>query len=51
MFSSESRFINVGMFNGQYIRYGPRENQRLVRAFLERFGVDDWLGIVGLKLN
>lgn len=52
LFSDESRFTNLGMFNRQNTRYWARENQRLVRegAFQERFGVNVWLGVLGLNV-
>jgi len=52
LFSDESRFTNLGMFNRQNTRYWSKENQRLVRegAFQERFGVNVWLGVIGLNV-
>lgn len=49
IFTDESRFSNLGMFNRNNTRYWARENQRLVRegAFQERFGVNVWLGVIG----
>lgn len=52
LFSDECRFTNLGMFNRQNTRYWAKENERLVRegAFQERFGVNVWLGVVGLNI-
>lgn len=52
IFTDESRFTNLGMFNRNNTRYWAIENLRLVRegAFQERFGVNVWLGVVGLNI-
>ncbi|KAJ8936952.1 hypothetical protein NQ318_015570 [Aromia moschata] len=46
LFSDESRFTNLGMFNKNNSRYWARENPHLFRqgAFQERFGVNVWMG-------
>ncbi|KAJ8950854.1 hypothetical protein NQ318_011150 [Aromia moschata] len=46
LFSDESRFTNLGMFNRNNSRYWSRENPHLFRqgAFQERFGVNVWMG-------
>ncbi|KAJ8953808.1 hypothetical protein NQ318_006656 [Aromia moschata] len=52
LFSDESRFTNLGMFNKNNSRYWARENPHLFRqgAFLERFGVNVWMGVIGTRI-
>lgn len=52
LFSDESRFTNLGMFNRNNTRYWATENQHLFRegAFQERFGVNVWLGVLGTRI-
>ncbi|KAJ8948996.1 hypothetical protein NQ318_023020 [Aromia moschata] len=47
LFTDESRFTNLGMFNKNNSRYWARENPHLFRqgAFQERFGVNVWMGL------
>lgn len=49
LFSDESRFTNLGMFNRNNVRYWANENHHLFRegSFQERFGVNVWLGVLG----
>lgn len=48
LFSDESRFTNLGMFNRHNVRYWATENQHLFRegAFQVRFGVNVWMGVI-----
>ena len=53
LFSDESRFTNLGMFNRNNTRYWATENNHLVRegAFQERFGINVWLmGVIGTRI-
>ncbi|KAJ8941278.1 hypothetical protein NQ318_016943 [Aromia moschata] len=52
LFSDESRFTNLGMFNKNNSRYWARENPHLFRqgAFQERFGVNVWMGVIGTRI-
>ena len=52
LFSDESRFTNLGMFNRNNVRYWATENQHHFRegAFQERFGVNVWLGVLGTSI-
>lgn len=52
LFSDESRFTNLGMFNRNNVRYWARENEHRYRegAFQERFGVNVWLGVLGTQI-
>lgn len=52
LFSDESRFTNLGLFNRQNTRYWSQENQRLFRGgnFQDRFGFNVWLGIIGTNI-
>lgn len=49
IFSDESRFTNLGLFNRQNTRYWAQENQRLFREgnHQVRFGFNVWLGMIG----
>ncbi|KAJ8914275.1 hypothetical protein NQ315_011009 [Exocentrus adspersus] len=52
LFSDESRFTNLGMFNRQNTRYWSQEIQHLIREgnFQQRFGFNVWLGIIGTRI-
>jgi hypothetical protein len=52
LWSDESRFTNLGLFNRNNTRYWATENPHLIRegAFQERFGVNVWLGVIGLRI-
>lgn len=52
LFSDESRFTNMGMFNRNNTRYWATENNHLFRggAFQERFGINVWLGVIGTRI-
>lgn len=52
LFSDESRFTNLGMFNRNNTRYWSTENNHLFRegAFQERFGINVWLGVIGTRI-
>lgn len=52
LFSDESRFTNLGMFNRNNTRYWATENHHLVREgrFQERFGINVWLGVLGTRI-
>lgn len=52
MWSDESRFTNLGLFNQNNTRYWAVENPRLIRegAFQERFGVNVWLGVINTRI-
>ncbi|KAJ8937220.1 hypothetical protein NQ318_005924 [Aromia moschata] len=53
LFSDESRFTNLGMFNKNYSIYWAGENPHLFRqgAFQERFGVNVWMGFLKIVLQ
>lgn len=52
LFSDESRFTNLGMFNRNNTRYWATENPRLIRQgnFQERFGFNVWMGLIGSRI-
>lgn len=52
LYSDESRFTNLGMFNRNNKRYWSEENLHLMEQgnFQERFGFNCWLGIIGDRL-
>ncbi|KAJ8940353.1 hypothetical protein NQ318_010864 [Aromia moschata] len=52
LFSDESRFTNLGMFNKNNSRYWARENPYLFRqgAFQERFGVNVCMVVIGTRI-
>ncbi|KAJ8953311.1 hypothetical protein NQ318_012105 [Aromia moschata] len=50
LFSDESRFTNLGMFNKNNSRYWARENLFRQGAFQERFGVNVWMGVIGTRI-
>lgn len=52
LFSDESRFTNLGLFNRQNTKYWSQENQNLLREgnFQVRFGFNVWLGIIGSRI-
>lgn len=52
LFSDESRFTNLGMFNRNNLRYWATENHHLFRegGFQERFGINVWLGVLGTRI-
>ncbi|KAJ8935004.1 hypothetical protein NQ318_012656 [Aromia moschata] len=52
LFSDESRFTNLGMFNKNNSRYWAREYPHLFRqgAFQERFGINVWMGVIGTRI-
>jgi uncharacterized protein DUF4817 len=52
LFSDESRFTNMGLFNRQNTRYWSQENQNLLREgnFQVRFGFNVWIGILGPRI-
>lgn len=52
LFSDESRFTNLGLFNRNNTRYWAQENPRIVRegAYQERFGFNVWLGVIDTRI-
>lgn len=49
LFTDESRFTNLGLFNRNNTRYWAIENPHIMRQgrFQERFGFNVWLGVLG----
>lgn len=52
LYSDESRFTNLGMFNRHNKRYWSQDNLHLMEEgnFQERFGFNCWLGIIGDRI-
>lgn len=52
LFSDESRFTNLGLFNRNNTRYWAQENPRNMResAYQERFSFNVWLGVIGRRI-
>lgn len=52
LFSDESRFSNLGLFNRNNTRYWAQENPRIMREgrYQERFGFNVWLGMIGTRI-
>lgn len=52
LYSDESRFSNLGMFNKNNTRYWSQNNQHLMVEgnYQERYGFNCWLGVVGQRL-
>ncbi|KAJ8955739.1 hypothetical protein NQ318_008611 [Aromia moschata] len=48
LFSDESRFTNLGLFNRNNLRNWAIDNPRLIREsrYQERFGFNVWLGLL-----
>lgn len=52
LYSDESRFTNLGVFNRNNKRYWAQENLHLMEEgnFQERFGFNCWIGILGDRI-
>lgn len=52
IYSDESRFTNLGLFNRNNKRYWSQENLHLMTEgnFQERFGFNCWLGVIGDRI-
>lgn len=52
LWSDESRFTNLGLFNRNNTRYWAVENPGLIRegAYQERFGVNVWIGVLNTRI-
>ncbi|KAJ8962205.1 hypothetical protein NQ318_018174 [Aromia moschata] len=52
LFSDESRFTNLGLFNHNNLRYWAIDNPTIIREsrYQERFGFNVWLGLLGTRI-